>query len=90
MLTHNDLLDLVADICAAEQMNLPGAAKHGWVVAAGIIRRAQSPPPVWIWFITLLLDKVIPPILEWIRTHYGTEWVEPVLAKLKLGQLPWE
>jgi len=90
MLTHNDLLDLCLDLCAAEQLLLPGPARQAWVIASQTIKRAQSPPPVWIWFATLLLEKLIPILLEWIKARYGTDWTAKIHDKLKAGQLPWE
>lgn len=90
MFRHDELLDLVGDICAAEQMNLPGPARHAWVLAHQIIKRAQSPPPVWIWFLILILEKLIPALLDWLKKKYGDEWLQKVSNKLKTGLLPWE
>jgi len=90
MLTHAEQLTLIEDIVTAERLGLPGPAKHGWVLAHQLIRRAQSPPPSWIWLLAILLEKLIPIVLDWLKKKYGDQWPETTSQLLLVKKLPWE
>ncbi len=87
--SDNDIHDLLCDMASAEELPLPGAGKHQWVVAAAIVRRAQSPPPVWTWLLVRLLDQLIPFLIEWLKEKYGSDWALHLRELLKGKFLPW-
>ena len=73
---HNNefVNNLTLDMAEAENLQVPGIAKHHWVVARQIQRYSKSPPPTWVWLLVTLLEKVIPIVLEWLRKNYGDSW----------------
>lgn len=64
--------DLCTDISKAERLNLPGPAKHGFVVACQIQRYSHSDPSPVVWILIALLEKLIPIVVDWLKKHYAT------------------
>lgn len=89
MLTDRELLDLVSDIAAAEDLPVPGFARQQYVIALAIGRASKSPPPVWIWLLVKVLEALIPEILDWLKARYGDAWPTQLAEFLTAGKLPW-
>lgn len=88
--TDTDLRDLLMDMCVAEAAGVPGIARQSLVIVQAAMRKAKSPPPVWIWLLTVMLEKVIPIILAWLKAKYGDEWPTKTITALSKGLLPWQ
>lgn len=89
-LTTDDLTSIALDIIDAETAQLPGPAKHAYVVAAACNRASKSPPPVWVWVLITVLDKLIPLVIDWLKKRYGQEWPDKLKIDLAQGMLPWQ
>jgi len=90
MLKREQVITILQDIITAEQMPLPGPAKQGWVLANQTNRHSASAPPSWIWLLALLLEKLIPALLDYLKKKFGAQWPEKATAKLNVDKLPWE
>lgn len=88
--TNSEITALLEDIAAADALDIPGFARQQWVIASQIIRSRQSPPPVWIYLLTVALEKLIPLIVSWLQNHYGDEWPQKLRNLLKEKKLPWQ
>lgn len=88
--TDADLRDLLMDMCVAEASAVPGIARQAFVIAHAAMRAAKSPPPVWIWLIVVMLEKIIPVILDWLKKKYGDDWPTKTIEALSKGRLPWQ
>jgi len=84
------MLELLEDLATAEAQPLPGFARHAWVIARQLQRHSQSPPPWAISLLIIILDRIIPILLDWLKQHYGPAWPQQVRQLIANGQLPWQ
>lgn len=88
--SNTDMLELCTSISQAEDQQLPGAAKQAWVISVACQKRAQSPPPFWIWLLIAFLENVIPKIIEYLKGKFGADWKIKAAEKVAKGILPWQ
>lgn len=80
---------LLLDMADAEKLPLPGPAKHAYVSASIVNALSTSPPPAMVWFLYMILNQLIPIVLEWLKKKYGDTWAGEVHTAILSGQIPW-
>jgi len=88
-ITHDHLLQLLADIVSAEELPVPGVARQQWVIASTLSRLTHSAPPIWVWLVVRLLEALIPEVIAWLKGHYGDQWRSATASAIARGRLPW-
>jgi len=85
-----DTLSLLQDMVLAENTNMPGPAKHYWVIAEQLARHKASPTIPWAWVIFEVLTIIIPKLLDWLKKKYGQQWPDQITPALMEKKLPWQ
>jgi hypothetical protein len=81
--------DLLLHMADAERLPIPAPAKHHFVITSCLNSQCTSPPPQLIWLLYLLLDKMIPVLLDWLKKKYGSNWPALIKEQILTGDLPW-